>query len=138
MNRQSASRPAPFNTRVLIGLALLVADVSLALLASSALSASGSDLGKAKQTFEAFTYGKDPLVPPLFDCSKIHQLGIDKQRNFRAGAILIFCGQAQRGSASHFGSLSRISERLLPAQMYGTADVDLIESRLWCFREVSS
>jgi hypothetical protein len=126
MNRQSASRPAPFDTRVLIGLALLVADVSLALLASSALSASGSDLGKAQQTFEAFTYGKDPLVPPLFDCSKIHQLGIDKQRNFRAGAILIFCGQAQRGSASHFGSLSRISERLLPAQMYGTADVDLI------------
>ena len=31
------------------------------------------------------------LVPPGFDCSKIRQMGIDKQENFRSGAIMIFC-----------------------------------------------
>ena len=42
----------------------------------------------------------DPLLPPGFDCSKIHELGIDKQENLRAGAIMIACGEAQGGSAS--------------------------------------
>ena len=38
-----------------------------------------------------------PLVPPGFDCSTIHELGIDRMENFRAGAIMIFCGEAKGG-----------------------------------------
>ena len=38
-----------------------------------------------------------PLVPAGFDCSKIHELGIDRMENFRAGAIMIFCGEAKGG-----------------------------------------
>ena len=39
-----------------------------------------------------------PLVPKEFDCTSIPRLGIDKQENFRAGAIMIACGQAQGGA----------------------------------------
>jgi hypothetical protein len=35
------------------------------------------------------TNSQDPLVPVGFDCSTIHEKGIDKQENFRAGAIMI-------------------------------------------------
>ena len=40
------------------------------------------------------TQSTDPLVPVGFDCSKIHEKGIDKQENFRAGAIMMACGEA--------------------------------------------
>jgi hypothetical protein len=40
----------------------------------------------------------DPLVPRNFDCTSIHRLGIDRQENLRAGAIMIACGQAEGGS----------------------------------------
>ena len=36
----------------------------------------------------------DQLVPAGFDCAKIRELGIDKQENLRAGAIMIACGEA--------------------------------------------
>ena len=64
------------------------------------------------------------LVPAMFDCSKIDELGIDKQENHRAGAIMIFCGRAEGGKPSPAGALSKFAQDLLP--LYGAGDVNLI------------
>src|SRR5256884_1075779 len=129
MKKKSTSQSAParrslgeggfFNLRVLIGLFIVLAGVFLALLGFGAFSA------QAQQNYTITT--SDPLVPAGFDCSRIHELGIDKQENMRAGAIMIFCGQAQGGAASSFGGFSQFIQKLLPAPLaYGTTDVDLI------------
>jgi hypothetical protein len=88
------------------------------------------------QKHKIITNSRDPLVPKGFDCSKIHELGIDKQENLRAGAIMMACSQAQEGSSSVRGVVSRVIQKLpLPAAVkkllpnpmaYGAADVDLI------------
>src|SRR2546430_2376030 len=119
MKKKSASQSAFFNLRVLIGLFIVLAGVFLALLGLGAFSA------QAQQNYTITS--TDPLVPGGFDCSRIHELGIDKQENMRAGAIMIFCGQAQGGAASSFGGFSQFIQKLLPAPLaYGTTDVDLI------------
>src|SRR6266705_5396704 len=129
MKKKSTSQSAParrslgqggfFNLRVLIGLFIVLAGVFLALLGFGAFSA------QAQQNYTITS--TDPLVPAGFDCSRIHELGIDKQENMRAGAIMIFCGQAQGGAASSFGGFSQFIQKLLPAPLaYGTTDVDLI------------
>src|SRR5881392_3845107 len=91
MKKKSASQSAFFNLRVLIGLFVVLAGVFLALLGFGAFSA------QAQQNY-TITNFTDPLVPAGFDCSRIHELGIDKQENMRAGAIMIFCGVAEGGS----------------------------------------
>jgi hypothetical protein len=62
----------------------------------------------------------------MFDCSKIRELGIDKQENMRAGAIMIYCGEAQGGSASPAHSVSHFIQTLLTPLAFGTTDVDLV------------
>src|SRR5438093_1911315 len=129
MKKKSTSKSAParrslgergfFNLRVLIGLFVVLAGVFLALLGFGAFSA------QAQQNYTA-TISIDPLVPPGFDCSRIHDLGIDKQENFRAGAIMIFCGEAEGGSASPGSRFSQFMQRLLAPLAYGATDVDLI------------
>src|SRR6266571_6896623 len=128
MKKKSASQSAParrslgeggfFNLRVLIGLFIVVAGVFLAL--------AGFGIAQAQQKSHIITNSKDPLVPNGFDCSKIHELGIDKQENFRAGAIMIACGQAQGGSASVFETVSQAIQQTLAPLAYGAADVDLV------------
>src|ERR1043166_6822236 len=106
MKKKSTSQSAFFNLRVLVGLFIGIAGVSLALLATAnpaGRSAAAKRVvapspGKYKVTTRSQYVS--PLVPPGFDCSKIHQLGIDKMEGFRAGAIMIFCGEAKGGSAS--------------------------------------
>src|SRR5207253_11217716 len=125
MKKKSASQSAFFNLRVLIGLFVVLAGVFLALAGFGTFSA----LAQAQQKNKIITNSKNPLVPNGFDCSKIHELGIDKQENFRAGAIMIACGQAQGGSASPLGAFSQAIqavEKLWTPLVYGTADVDLI------------
>jgi len=120
MKKKSASQSAFFNLRVLIGLFVVLAGVFLALLGFGAFSA------QAQQNY-TITNFTDPLVPAGFDCSRIHELGIDKQENMRAGAIMIFCGRTQGGAASPSGTFSQFVQGLLPAPLaYGTTDVDLI------------
>ena len=69
----------------------------------------------------------DPLVPAMFDCSKIKQLGIDRQENLRAGAIMIHCGMFQgRKSSSHGKAFSKVVQNLMAPLVYGATDVDLI------------
>jgi hypothetical protein len=130
MKKHSTSQSAParrnlgecgfFNLRVLIGLFVILAGVFLALLGFGALSA------QAQQSHIITTRSVDPLVPVGFDCSRIHELGIDKQENMRAGAIMIACGRAQGGTASSFGAFVQAIKKLLAPLAYGTADVDLV------------
>src|SRR5260370_38180275 len=106
MKKKCASEPAFFNLRVLIGLFMVLAAVFLALLSSGAFSA----LAQVRVKQKIIINSKDPLVPNGFDCSKIHELGIDRQENFRAGAIMMACGQAQR-SASLGGMVSQAIQK---------------------------
>ena len=63
----------------------------------------------------------------MFDCSKIKQLGIDRQENLRAGAIMIHCGMFQgRKSSSHGKAFSKVVQDLMAPLVYGATDVDLI------------
>src|SRR5436189_3077606 len=130
MKKKSTSQSAParrslgeggfFNLRVLIGLFIVLAGVFLALAGFGAFSA------QAQQKYNIVTNSTDPLVPVGFDCSRIRELGIDKQENMRAGAIMIACGEAQGGAASPFGTFSQFIQGLLAPLAYGTTDVDLI------------
>src|SRR5439155_9146256 len=131
MKKKSASQSAFFNLRVLIGLLIVLAGVFLALAGFGTFSA----LAQAQQKNKIITNSKDPLVPNGFDCSKIHELGIDKQENFRAQAIMIACGRAQGGSTSHGGIVAQVIQKLpLPPAIkklltplaYGAADVNLV------------
>ena len=119
MKKKSASQSAFFNLRVLIGLFTVLAGVFLALVGFGAFSA------QAQQKPRIIINSTDPLVPNGFDCSQIHALGIDRQENMRAGAIMIACGEAQGGSASTF---SELIQQVLAATplAYGGTDVNLI------------
>ena len=65
-------------------------------------------------------------LPPGFDCSKIHELGIDKQDNMRAGAIRIACGLEPGGFPSVLETVHQLSNQALAPLAYGGTDVDLI------------
>ena len=112
MKKKSASQSAParrsldeggfFNLRVLIGLFIGLAGVSLALAGLGDIRPHLLPTPQqAQQKYKVTTRSQyiSPLVPPGFDCATIHQLGIDKMENLRAGAIMIFCGQAKGGAA---------------------------------------
>ncbi len=122
MKKTSTNQSAFFNVRVLIGLFMALAGVSLTLLGFGVFTA------HAQQKYYPLGKSADPLVPAMFDCSKIRQLGIDRQENMRAQAIMIHCGEAQGGGTdSSSGAFSKFIQDLLPAPLvYGTTDVDLI------------
>src|SRR5438132_14207675 len=133
MKKKSTSQSAFFNLRVLFGLFIALAGVSLALAGFGAFPAPRSrnaPAGPQKYKVTTKTQHISPLVPPGFDCSKIHQLGIDRMENFRAGAIMIFCGQAKGGSEeAEFGSssaFSRLVHNLTAPASFGGTDVDLV------------
>src|SRR5436309_11206483 len=115
MKKKSTSQSAFFNFRLLIGLFIALAGVFLALLGFGGFSA------QAQQGDYATVKAANPLVPPMFDCSKIRALGIDKQENFRAGAIMIYCHEAEGGSPSPSFESSKIIQKLL-APLFGSAD----------------
>ena len=129
--RSSRGEDGFLNLRVLIGLFIVSAGVWLTLAGLGAFSALSASMAQAQQQNKIITNSKDPLLPNGFDCSKIHELGIDKQMNFRAGAIMIACGQAQGGGTSASSSLSAlpqfVKKLFSPAAYgYGGTDVDLI------------
>src|SRR6266403_4874829 len=120
MKKKSASQSASFNLRVLIAPFIGLTGVSLALLGFGAFSV------QAQQKYSVTTSSIDPLVPAAIDCSRIKQLGIDKQENLRAGAIMIFCGLSEGGKASHGKAFSKLAQKLLSPLAFGSTDVDLI------------
>jgi hypothetical protein len=119
------------NLRVLVGRLMVFTGILLALGGVGAFSA----LAQTQQKQKIITNSKDPLVSNGFDCSKIYELGIGRQQNLRADAIMIACGQAQGGSTSHGSIVSQVIQKLsLPSAIktlltplaYGATDVDLI------------
>src|SRR5437879_8442320 len=131
MKKKSTSKSAFFNPRVLIGLCIVLTGVFLALLSSGAatFSAAAQSIIKGMTKGKVITHSTDPLVPVGFDCSRIKALGIDKQENFRAGAIMIACGEmpgVAPSATSTLGPIGRFFQKLLAPLAYGGADVNLI------------
>src|SRR6266404_5738267 len=124
MKKKSASRSAFFNVRVLIGLFILLAGVFLALAGLGTFSAITASSAQAQQKHKIINI---PGLPPGFDCSKIHELGIDKMESLRAGLIMIACGESPGGSTSKAGRFSQFVQKLLPVPLaFGAADVDQV------------
>src|SRR6266536_711099 len=127
MKKKSASQSAFFNLRVLIGLFIVVAGVLLALAGFGTFSAITASSAQAQQKHKIINIQG---LPPGFDCSKIHELGIDRMENLRAGRIMIACSEAEGGSASTTSPLTnavnQAIEKVLAPLAYGAADVDLI------------
>src|SRR3989440_511075 len=133
MKKKSTSQSAFFNLRVLFGLFIVLAGVSLALAGFGAFPAPKSRNAPAgPQKYKVTTKPQhiSPLVPPGFDCSKIRRLGIDKMESFRAGAIMIFCGQAKGGGEPDEGgassAFSKLVRNLTAPLAFGGTDVDLV------------
>ena len=129
MKKKSGSRSAFFNLRVLIGLSIVLTGVLLALASSGVFSAAAQSVIQAMTQSRIITYSTDPLVPIGFDCSKIYELGIDKQENFRAGAIMVACGEVPgtaTSATSTLGTIGYFIKKLLMPLAYGAADVNLI------------
>jgi hypothetical protein len=136
MKKKSTLQSAFFNLRVLVGLFIALAAVSLAFLATArqpgqpgrAARVVAPSPGKYKVVTRSG--GIHPLVPAMFDCSKIRQLGINRMENFRAGAIMIFCGEAKGGADPDQGgtasAFSKLVNDLTAPLAYGSTDVDLI------------
>src|SRR5437879_385440 len=98
MKKKSSSQSAFFNLRVLIGLCIALAGISLALLGLDVFAANtGVFAPNTAVRNNIIIASNDPLVPVGFDCSKIEELGINKQENFRAGAIMMACGYGGYG-----------------------------------------
>src|SRR5205807_660847 len=124
MKKKSASQSAFFNLRVLIGLFIVLVGVFLALAGFGTFSAITASSAQAQQKHKIINIQG---LPPGFDCSKIHDLGIDKMDNLRAGLIMMACGLGQGGSPSATSASAQLIQQLLPAPLaYGTADVDLV------------
>jgi len=133
MKKKSTSQSAFFNLRVLVGLFVALAGVSLALVgfgARPAPATRNAPAGPGKYKITTKSGQISPLVPPGFDCSKVHQLGIDRMENLRAGAIMIFCGLSKGGSEeAEFGSskaFSKLVHNLMAPVSFGGTDVDLV------------
>ena len=130
MKKKSTSQSAFFNLRVLVGLFVGLAGISLALFATA--KPYPLTPAQAQQKYRVTTKSQQisPLIPPGFDCSKIRQLGIDKMENFRAGAIMIFCGQAEGGGerdeAGSSSAFSKLVHKLTAPVNFGGTDVDLV------------
>src|SRR5437867_8772986 len=134
MKKKSASQSTParrslgeggfFNLRVLIGLSVILAGVFLALAGFGTFSAITASSAQGQQKHKIIDIQG---LPPGFDCSKIHELGIDKMESLRAGRIMIACGEAEGGSASAtsaLGAAAQVINKLLAPLAYGAADVD--------------
>jgi hypothetical protein len=123
MKKKSTSRSAFFNLRVLIGVPVVLAGAVLALISLGTFSGLTATSAQAQQNHKIINV---PGLPPGFDCAQISPLGIDKQENFRAGAIMIACGESQGGSALPYGSFAQLFHQVTAPLVYGGADVDLI------------
>ena len=104
----------------MIGLFIALGGVFLALAGLGAFSA----LAQVQQQQRILTNSDDPFVPNGFDCSKIHELGIDKQVNLRAGAIMIACGLSEGGIPFYGSGVSKFVQKLM-------APVSYMAARTW-------
>src|SRR2546430_14491126 len=129
MKKKSASQSAFFNLRVLIGLCIVFVGVVLALAQIGVVSAAAQSIIQAMTQGKIITQSTDPLVPVGFDCSKIHEKGIDKQENFRARAIMMACGETpgvSTSATSTLGPVGHFIKNLLMPLAFGATDKNLI------------
>src|SRR4030095_5186216 len=125
MKKKSASRSAFFNLRVLIGLFVVLAGVSLALAGLGTFSPSASRSAKAQHKKNKILNIQG--LPPGFDGATIHEKGIDRMEGLKWGRIMIACGESPGGSGAPGTSLAKLAQKLLPVPLaYGAADVDLV------------
>src|SRR5882762_7066382 len=118
--KNNSTSQSPFTLRLLVASVFCAASVIITLLAFGAFSA------EAQLRQQVIMQSTDPLVPVGFDCSRISELGIDKQENLRAGAIMIACGEAQGGKPSASSALFEAIKSALAPLAYGATDVDLV------------
>ena len=129
MKKKSASKSAFFNLRVLIGLFIGLAGISLALVGLNAFTANRAGNAQAQHGPKIVNL---PGLPPGFDCSKIHEFGVDKMEGLKWGLLMIACGesnggQEEEGLASLRNPFAKIARQLLPTPLaFGAADVDLV------------
>src|SRR5262245_40401163 len=123
MKKKSASRSALFNLRVLFGLFAVLTGVLLALAGFGTFSGMTANSAHAQQKHKIINI---QALPPGFDCSTIYQKGIHKMEGFRAGLIMIACGEAEGGSSSPHPAFSRLVRKIMAPLAYGATDVDLI------------
>src|SRR6476660_1288979 len=124
--RRSFSKGGFSDLRVLICLLVITTGLSLAVFAVTPVGsgAAASSAEKAQQKYSPAGSSIDlSVLPPGFDCSKVHEKGIDKQDNMRAGVIMIACGLAEGGSAPAGGTsgsstFSKLINSLLPAPLF--------------------
>src|SRR6266496_1036376 len=124
MKKKSASRSAFFNLRVLIGLFVVLTGVFLALAGLGTFSASAFSPLKAQQKKTKIL--NIPGLPPGFDCATIHEKGIDKMENMRAGLIMIACGERGSSSTSPLAAVNQAIQKVLAPLAFGAGDVDVV------------
>ena len=109
--------------------------ISLALFAANPLVRGTGPSGAPPKPVKQQPYGAlarsggdISLLPPGFDCSKIRQLHLEVQENFRAHLIMKACGVSEGNhSASVAENFSTFVKNLLPRPLaYGATDVDVI------------
>src|SRR5438105_4589447 len=123
MKKKSTSHSAFFKLRVLIGLFVVLAGVFLALIGLGTFSGLTASSAEAQQKHKTINIQG---LPPGFDCATIHEKGIDRMEGFRAGLIMIACGEATGGLASPYPAFSQLLNSVTAPLAYGAADVDLV------------
>src|SRR5215469_9185769 len=124
MKKKSTSQSAFFNLRLLIGLSVVLIGVFLALIGLGTFSGLTASSAQAQQNHKIINIQG---LPPGFDCSKIHELGIDRMEGLKWGLIMLACGEGHGGSPSATTAFGRLVQKLLPVPLaYGTTDVNLV------------
>src|SRR6202162_2811266 len=123
MKKKSASQSAFFNLRVLIAFVFCLVGVFLALAGLGTFSAITASSAQAQQKHKIINIQG---LPPGFDCATIHEKGIDRMEGFRAGLIMIACGEATGGSASAYPAFFQLLNKVTAPLTYGGTDVDLV------------
>ena len=123
MKNKSTSESAFLNVRVLIGLFIVLAGVFLALIGLGTFSGLTASSAQAQPKHKIINIQG---LPPGFDCATIHEKGIDRMEGFRAGLIMIACGEATGGLASPYPAFSQLLNKLIAPLAYGATDVDLV------------
>jgi hypothetical protein len=123
MKQKSTSQSAFFNLRVLIGLFVVLTGVFLAVIGLGTFSGLTASSAKAQQAHKIINIQG---LPPGFDCATIHENGIDRMESFRAGLIMIACGEATGGLDLPYPAFSQLLNNLEAPLTYGGTDVNLI------------
>ncbi len=106
---------APFVALIALGSSLLLSGLF------SGLTQAAVPTGNASLQSGGGSSGDTP-----FDCSRVYEMGIDKQMNLRASQIMVACGYATGGSpSSSSGPATQPFKPLAPAN-YGGTDANTI------------